>query len=329
MADRLWKPQLAAKPEPEELDAVLAGLKYPLLGSVKFDGVRAEVQNGVLLSRNLTPIINLEMQQLWGHKQFNGLDGEIIVGDPTAEDCFNISSGIARSRNKSAKGALFHIFDSYCGVEPYEIRLSNASLTCDQKGYTNLQGLVSDTERFLRPIKSELLKNLKQLLAYEARALKAGHEGIMLRDPNGGYKQGRSTLREGGLIAVKRFVDAEAVVLDTYEQEENTNAQVENALGKMKRSTHQAGKVGKGTLGGFTVCMLVKARASFNLSTVSKESQFNIGTGVGLTDAVRKELWLRRKSLVGRLIKFRYQKVGTMTRPRQPIFLGFRDKGDM
>jgi DNA ligase-1 len=50
---------------------------------------------------------------------------------------------------------------------------------------------------------------------------------------------------------------------------------------------------------------------------------------VGLTDAVRKELWEKRKTLPGKIVKFRYQKIGTMEAPRQPIFLGFRDGRDL
>jgi hypothetical protein len=58
---------------------------------------------------------------------------------------------------------------------------------------------------------------------YEELKLAKGFEGIMLRDPTRRYKHGRSTLKEGGLAAIKRFVDAEAVIVDSYEQQENTN----------------------------------------------------------------------------------------------------------
>jgi DNA ligase-1 len=50
---------------------------------------------------------------------------------------------------------------------------------------------------------------------------------------------------------------------------------------------------------------------------------------VGLTDVLRAALWDKRKTLIGKIVKFRYQKIGTMVAPRQPIFLGFRDKADM
>jgi len=64
-------------------------------------------------------------------------------------------------------------------------------------------------------------------------------------------------------------------------------------------------------------------------NALKKKLSFNIGTGVGLTEEYRAELWAKRKSLVGKIVKFRYQKIGTVVAPRQPIFLGFRDGRDL
>lgn len=315
---RLAKPMLAAKPEPEELDVVLAALAYPAYYSPKLDGIRATVQNGKLYSRALKLIPNKAMQALWGHPEFEGLDGEIIVGPPTAENCFNRSTSTVMSRDKSAESAVFNVFDMLDELEPFSIRSANVHYRVNE-----LRGMQCIA------VPHEVIRTYAGALKYEERMTKRGHEGVMRRSTLGGYKHGRSTLKEGGLIAIKRFVDAEAVILNTYEQEENTNAQVLSELGRMKRSSHKAGKVGKGTLGGFTVTLITDARCSFNLANVPLEKQFNIGSGVGLTDAVRAELWQRRKSLVGKIIKLRYQKVGTMEKPRIPIFLGFRDPKDL
>jgi DNA ligase 1 len=322
----LFKPMLAAKPDPEQLDAVLAALPYPALFSPKLDGIRATVQNGRLYSRSLKLIPNRAMQTLWGREELDGLDGEIVVGPPTAEDCFNRSTSAVMSRDKSADGAVFHVFDKY-SLGGFESRLHQASITLDGACFAQTIKLVPH----------KLIKTHAALLKYEAEALAAGHEGIMRRGPNRLYKQGRSTLKEQGLIAVKRFVDAEAVVLAVYEQEENTNARTTNELGGSKRSAHKAGKVGKGVLGGFTVaplkCGCVNCGAKVS-RLIDCARRFNIGTGVGLTDAVRAELWKARKGLVGKglvgkVVKFRYQLIGTKDRPRQPIFLGFRDGRDL
>lgn len=320
---KLWKPNLAAKPKPEDLDKLLPLLRYPLLGSPKYDGIRVEVQNGKLYSRSLKLIPNLAMQKLWGRKELNGLDGEIIVGPATASDCFNRSTSAVMSRDKLAEDAVFNVFDRFSDdAEPFDCRLEDAEDVIEQSSI----GAV-------RPVKHILLRNLAQLLAYEAKETGKGHEGIMLRDPNGVYKQGRSTLKEGGLIAVKRFVEIEAFILDIYEQNENTNEQKENELGKMKRSSHKAGKVGKGTLGGFHVRPLIQDGEKACNYVFNKPCDchpiFKVAGGPGLTNALRDELWAKRDSLVGKIVKVRYQLIGTMDKPRIPQFLGFRDERDL
>lgn len=320
---KLWKPMLAAKPDPEDLDAIIAKLPYPALFSPKLDGIRATVQNGKLYSRSLKLIPNLEMQKLWGRKELNGLDGEIIVGHATSEDCFNRSTSTVMSRSKPAEEAVFCVFDTF-GSDDFDVRTGLAKLTA---GLSNTMSYVEH----------EFIEDHAQLMRYEALAMKLGHEGVMRRTIDGRYKQGRSTLKEGGLIAIKRTVDAEAVILDTYEQMENTNEKTQNELGKSKRSSHKAGKVGKGTLGGFTVAIFNVTLAASEVTRMQNLARqkvhdpriFNIATGVGLTNDVRSLLWAGRAKLPGKIIKFRYQKIGTMVAPRQPIFLGFRDERDL
>lgn len=329
MPDKLWKPMLAAKPDPEEMDAVLAALPYPALFSPKLDGIRATVQNGRLYSRSLKLIPNKAMQALWGRRDLNGLDGELVVGPPTALDCFNRSTSVVMSGSKPATDAVFYVFDKY-GSDAFNLRLVYAYDAQDCDPYVGSNRIVHVTH--------EELDSYKAFLKYEAEKLKEGYEGVMRRSIDGAYKQGRSTLKEGGLVAVKRTVDAEALVLATYEQEENTNEQKVNELGRMKRSGHKAGKVGKGTLGGFTVALAKSfgGRTDYDfdnakqtwLANPKDPRFFNIGTGVGLTDAVRQALWARQPKLTGKIVKFRYQKIGTMVSPRQPIFLGFRDGRD-
>ena len=48
--------------------------------------------------------------------------------------------------------------------------------------------------------------------------LKDGYEGLMLRDPNGVYKFGRSTVKENILLKVKDFMDDEAEIISFREK---------------------------------------------------------------------------------------------------------------
>jgi DNA ligase-1 len=92
----------------------------------------------------------------------------------------------------------------------------------------------------------------------------------------------------------------------------NGNEATTNELGRTKRSSHAAGKTGRGDLGALIV----------NFGDVT----FNIGTG--FTDVERTDIWDNRDSFQGRLAKFKYFPVGVKEAPRHPVFLGWRDGSD-
>lgn len=298
----MWKPMLAAKVED---DSDYVKLKYPTLVSPKIDGIRAMVQGGVLLSRKLKPIPNKHAQILFGNAMFEGLDGELCMGDPWSAGLFNRTQSAVMSRD-GTPDVTWWVFDKLPEKDssrPFSQRLDMA------KRQVGLNP-------FIKVVPHNIVYSLTSISTLESQHLERGYEGIMLRDPYGVYKQGRSTFREQGLIKIKRFEDDEAEVIGTFEQMENTNEQSTNELGRSKRSSHKVGLVGKDTLGGF-ICRC----GAFT-------GQFNIGTGLGLTDSVRFDLWGKRHDLIGLRIKFKYQKCGTKDLPRMPIFLGFRDPID-
>lgn len=103
------------------------------------------------------------------------------------------------------------------------------------------------------------------------------------------------------------------------EQLHNANEAKRDATGKLKRSSAKGGKSGKGTLGKF---LAHDVNGRFPGVTLK------IGTGEGLTDELRALVWAHRRSYIGRLVKYRYQEIGTKDAPRIPIFEGFRDARD-
>jgi DNA ligase-1 len=145
--------------------------------------------------------------------------------------------------------------------------------------------------------------------------LRLGYEGVILRDPESFYKFGRSTVQEQALLKLKRFDDDEATVVGFEEQMHNDNAKGKDERGYAKRSTKKAGLKGAGTLGAL-VC------ESERFTDV-----FNIGTG--FDEATREFIWSHRNDLRGKLVRFKYQRVGTLDAPRCPVFKGWRDPKDM
>jgi DNA ligase 1 len=294
------RPMLAATVKiPDDLRNLL----YPLLGSAKFDGVRAIVRSGVVQSRNLKPIPNERVQRLWGKRKYEGLDGELIVGDPAAKDVYRVTSSAVMSF-EGEPDVHFRVFDRHDRPDvPFYKRIREVNSFA--KANANMH---------LVPVYHTLLKNEKQLLAYEESILELGFEGIMLRNVNGLYKHGRSTLNEGWLMKVKRFCDSEAVVVGWEELEHNHNAQERSALGLAKRSSHKINKVRGGVLGAL-VCQLPGG------------VRFNIGSGFTWDERVL--LWEKREALKGQFVKYKYFAGGVKDKPRFPVFLGFRNAIDL
>jgi DNA ligase-1 len=157
------------------------------------------------------------------------------------------------------------------------------------------------------------INTVEELLKYETEVLVQGFEGVMLRSANGPYKFGRSTLKEGSLIKMKKFDDDEAIVFGFNELDKNTNEKTKDEFGYTKRSSHKEGKIGQDTLGSLDV----------NWNGI----HFSIGSG--FTAEQRKEFWNDRNNLIGKRVKFKYFATGMKDAPRFPIFIGFRHIDDM
>jgi DNA ligase-1 len=200
---------------------------------------------------------------------------------------------------------VFHVFDYVTDsiATPYRERMKELAA-------------LPDSDRIVKVLPVEI-RNAAELAAYEEECVAAGYEGVMVRTPNSPYKCGRSTEREGWLLKIKRFEDDEGVVLASYEGMTNQNAAELDAFGRTKRSLAQAGMVGRNELGGFVVRHLktgVEFRLGYN----------HIVGGID-----RVTLWLRRETLVGRVVKFSHQPSGAKEAPRFPKFIGFREAWDM
>ena len=271
-----FSPLLAAK-------ADLSLLRFPLFASPKIDGIRAVVRDGVVYARSGKPIPNPHVQKLFG--ELDGLDGELVVGSPTAPDAFRQSQSGIMSK-KGEPDVTFFVFDFVLNpMNPYRRRLS--CLLWDQAH--------DELEPGVELVEQTMLYTRDQLDAYEAECLAAGYEGVMLRCPDAPYKFGRSTAREGILLKVKRFADAEAEVVGMVE-EFTVDGQSKDTLG----------------------ALIVR-----DLST---GVEFSIASG--LTSSERSELWQDGNGL-GEIIRYRHFPVGVKEKPRFPVFAGLRSALDM
>lgn len=265
-----------------------ATLRYPIMVSPKLDGVRAMVQDGVVWSRSWKPIPNRQVQLVYG--KLEGYDGELIVGPANTQTCYRYTMSGVMTENKELKSLTFRVFDDLGSREkPFVDRLAS----------------IHPTFRLAH----SRIDNVNQLLALEEHYLAMGFEGVIGRDPTQPYKHGRSTLREQGMVKLKRFKDDEAKVIGFEELLSNQNEAAVNAQGYTERSSHQENKVPMNTLGALVVAW--------------QGLTFKIGTGFMAYE--RKQIWETRNVHLGRLVKFKYLAVGMKDLPRHPVFLGFRD----
>lgn len=279
-------------------------LVYPVYASPKIDGVRAALIDGQLTSRSGKPIRNHYTQRFFQNKGLDGLDGELIMGEPTAKDAFRRTTSAVMSYDGCPR-VDWYVFDC---IEP-DVRYA------DRLGRLRTFLKEPSTPTNVHLVEQKVVKNESELLDYERSCLAQGFEGVMLRSPNGMYKQGRSTVKEGILLRLKRFEDSEAIVLEVVQQLHNQNEPTINELGYTARSTKKEGMIPAGVLGALVV------------RDIKTKKEFSIGTGFDL--ATRRELWKHRHSLPGKVVKYKYFPSGSKDLPRFPTFVGFRCPDDM
>jgi DNA ligase-1 len=269
-------------------------VRFPVLATPKLDGIRCIKLGGRALTRSFKPVANIFARDWIETNVPDGCDGEIMLKHGNFSD---ISSGIGRHHGHP--DFLFCAFDFVVDpTEPYFQRVKS------------LEGL-PNADR-MEKVLPALIHNHDDLSKYEQFCVSRGFEGIMVRDPMGPYKCGRSTEREGWLFKVKRFEDSEGVVIDTYEGLSNQNAPTLDAFGRTKRSVAGAGMVRRGELGGFIVRAIdtgVEFRLAYN----------HVAGGLD-----REIAWRHRTWLVGRIVKFSHQPSGAKDAPRFPQFIGWR-----
>jgi len=284
-----FKPLLAEKVD-------LPSLQYPVLASPKYDGFRCLIDRRFnAISRNIKPIPNIYVSGKLLELKLPEFDGELLTHTGGKLDDFNIVQSKLSSRSGMPEFT-YMVFDQYTTPHaPFVDRNKEIK-----------HWIAAHNPKNVKHVQQVLIQDEEQLLDYEADCLKDKWEGVMLRSLDGHYKYGRSTTKEGILLKMKRFFDAEAIVVSIHELMHNANEATEDALGHTIRSSHKENMEGRDTLGKMTVQW--------------DDVQFDIGTG--FTESQRNEYWT--DETVGRKITFKYQSVGPNGKPRFPVFLGFR-----
>lgn len=274
-------------------------LQFPIYASTKLDGVRAIVDNGVVYSRTGKPIPNKEVQKRFSN--YHGLDGELIVDNPTDKNVYKHTvSGVMTK--EGIPNVTFYVFDIWNNKENYYSRDKELFK------YNNIP--------YINIVNQHLITNIKELEEYELKVLSQGYEGVMIRKPDTLYKNGRSTIKSGELLKLKRFSDSEGIIRYCLSLMHNNNEATIDELGYTSRSTCKDNKIADEMLGSFVVEDLKNPDMIFNI-------------GSGFTKQERIDFWNKREELIGKIITYKYFTVGMQNLPRFPIFKGFRDRIDI
>lgn len=288
---KIQKPMLAGSFDPEKA-------KFPYTATPKIDGIRFLMVDGIAVSRTFKPIRNTYIQSLLSAHLPDGVDGELTSGDTFQS---STSAVMKITGEPDFKVWIFDWVDPTTDeIDPFCKRIANIPSITAPFSLEILSGVV--------------MESMDDLAEYEKTCLEEGYEGVMVRDPNGTYKFGRSTVRENTLLKLKQFVDDEAELVDVEEKTSNQNPEEKDAFGYVKRSTSMGGLVPMGTTG----TLVVK----------DKEGRM-LRIGSGLNDELRQDLWDNRSKYLGSLVKYKYFPQGVKDLPRHPVFLGFRHLDDL
>lgn len=278
-------------------------VKFPIYISTKFDGIRALVIDGVVYSRSLKPIRNKHVQKLFGKPEYNGFDGELIVGNIYAKDVFQKTTSGVMSED-GTPDVTFHVFDLW-SMPTFDYEYRQRELQEILLNNEEYEGVVYTTIH-----KCQTVEDLEFFLNHEKNV---GGEGLIGRKPDGVYKYGRSTPKEQFSMKFKFFEQCEFEVVGFNERMHNTNEQKRDELGYAERSSAKDGLVPTNTLG----------------SLVLKYNDTTFSCGTGLDDKLRKEIWDNKELYLGKLASIRYMSVGMDKLPRVPSFIWFRHTEDI
>lgn len=272
-------------------------LVYPFMAQPKYDGIRVISENGVALSASLKPLRNKLLQSLV-HNMPDGIEFEFYLtesqgGLRKAASICNSEAGLIPD------DATFALFDIRNVPLEYERRLLLVQeIASTYEGRRNIIAAPTSICSSAEAVQAELQHRLSE-----------GYEGIMLKDPSGFYKNGRSTIRSRECLKLKPFEDAEGIVIGWKPEYENLNEQTVNELGLHSRSSSQLGKAAKPLVGALHV----------------RSPRFSETFWVsGFTTDLKARLYAARDSLVGTVITFKHQPCAAYDAPRHPTFLRLR-----
>lgn len=293
-------------------------IRWPKIVLPKIDGVRSVNMNGDTTGRSLRKHSNRYTTSRFSSPVFLGFDGEMAAAEITHPNLCSLTTSALNTAD-GEPDIQWHLFDY-------------VTETLFHHGYQwRMEALRRKVESLrhpdLRIVEGRLITSLKEMLEYEEGLLEEGYEGLILRDPNGAYKFGTSTMREQGMLRIKRFIEEDALVTGISEGRKNLNPSKKNLLGRTERSTHKENMVPNGMVGTLH-CRLLKDMVYRGQVLFKEGMDIDVSPGK-MTEAQAREFLNNPELILNTVVKVKVFPRGGKDKPRFPTFQSLRAKSDM
>lgn len=297
----MLKPQLAV-----DVNENCEGMRFPVWGFIKADGVRGCHLTGSFTGRSLKPLDNIALTKKYSHMAYEGFDGELTVdGELRGAELCNRTGSVVRKRD-GGTNVVWNLFDY--------LHPSVVGLKYKDRYAALVEAASRVTGVYVLPY--QIINNVAEAMAFIEWCSDNGYEGAIFRDPEALHKSGRATASKNDFWRWKPTSDKDALVIGYEEALENQNETKVNALGRTERSSHKANKVGKGMVG-VLICQ----------DLLTNEV---IRVGPGKSTHKQRVDWFNNPTLiVGHYIKYTSLDTGVKDAPRQARYSAHRPAADV
>lgn len=312
-------------------------IPYPIFSGYKADGHRVEIEKGDILGRSFKPFIN---KQLITH--FNSviqwskehpdylIEAEVYCHGVTCNkithycrtiDLTKMSKGAIKKygefKHSELEGFYLHVFN----ILKYD---ENGNFINEpfEKRYKRLLEIENQFDKkIFKVVTQTLLHNEQKIITMYEKALADGWEGLVLWQPNGLYKENKTTAKEGTVFKLKpiRTWDAQILYV-TQATIVNPNAEKNrDELGRSVTSKKKNDRIPIDMAAGFRCIMEENGKEiTISLAGDKEEDPENV-----MSEEEKKEIWQQRKKYIKLWIEFKGIDRG-MEVPQHPVLVKMR-----
>jgi len=323
------KKSFSPMPAPNnEID--LNDIKYNLFASTKLDGIRCIFKDGEILSRSLKQIQNKQLREkfepirkfceenniimdgeIYNHNlPFSLISSCVMTQDHNDKKAIKsweekcVEHDVNMTREEAVAGMKFWCFDS----------LKPDCLDTFVKRQEYILGFLNTHRNIMHQVSQCIVTSKQEVEKLFEEALDQGYEGLILKDPLGGYKFGRGTVKEGLIYKVKPYRTFDSQIIGIVQSTVvDPNAEKKtNELGRSVTSKKQEDRIAIDMASAFVVIY---------------EGQ-EVKPVIAKTHEEKKEIWKNRDQYIGKWIQYKGMLVGAKDVPRHPVMEHFREDKD-